>query len=75
MSRTYKFMAHDAFFRAEARATRERWRVKVFRNGSFIVETEGPPGALDDRALASAFDDVRRLAEQAIWEPGATRQR
>jgi len=75
MSRTYRFMAHGAFFRAEARATQERWRVKVFRNGSFIVETEGPPGALDDRALASAFDDVRRLAEQAIWEPGATRQR
>jgi hypothetical protein len=68
-------MAHGAFFRAEARATQERWRVKVFRNGSFIVETEGPLGALDDRALALAFDEVRRLAEQSIWRPGATRQR
>jgi hypothetical protein len=75
MSRTYRFMAHGAFFRAEARATRERWMVRVFRNGRFIVDTEGPLGALDDRALATAFDDVRRQAEQGIWETGATRQR
>ncbi len=71
MSRTFKFMAHGAFFRLEARATQERWRVKVFRNGRFIVETGGRPNALDDRALASAFESVRLRAEQGIWEPGA----
>src|SRR5271157_4862066 len=73
MSRTSRFMAHGAFFRAEARATGERWRVKVFRNGSFIVDAEGPPHALDDRALATAFESVRFLAEQRMWEPDATR--
>jgi hypothetical protein len=75
MSRTFRFMAHGAFFRAEARATRERWMVRVFRNGRFIVDTGGQLGALDDRALASTFDDVRRQAEEGIWETGATRQR
>ncbi len=69
MSRTHKFMVRGASFRAEARATAERWMVRVFRNGRFIVDIGGPPNAFDDRALAKAFDDVRRLAEQGVWSP------
>jgi hypothetical protein len=73
MSRTHKFMAlGGVFFRLEARATREGWRVKVFRNGKFVADTEGRPQAFDDHAIAEAFAAARILAEQGIWERGAT---
>ena len=78
MTRTFKFPVHGAFYRLEARATQDRqhvdrWRVKVYRNGSFVAETEGPPHLIDDRALASAYEAAQMLAKQGIWEPGATR--
>jgi hypothetical protein len=72
LSRTCKFTALGAFFRLEARATPERWMVNVFRNGSFISEMEGRPRALDDDALAQAFEVVKIAAEKGIWDPGRT---
>ena len=66
MSRTDKFTAHGAFYRAEARADGERWMIAVYRNGSLATVTEyrGPPHSLNDRALAFAFEAVRDLADQ-----------
>jgi len=74
MSRTVKFTAHGAFYRAEARADGERWMIAVYRNGSLATVTEyrGPPQSLNDRALAFAFEAVRDLADEGIWEPRAT---
>jgi hypothetical protein len=75
MSRTDKFTAHGAFYRAEARPDDERWMITVYRNGSLATVTgeyRGPPRSLNDRALAFAFEAVRDLADQGVWEPGAT---
>jgi hypothetical protein len=76
MSRTDKFTAHGAFYRAEARADGESWMITLYRNGSLATVTgeyRGPPQSLNDRALAFAFEAaVRDLADQGIWEPGAT---
>ena len=49
--------------------------ITVYRNGSLASVTgeyRGPPRSLNDRALAFAFEAVRDLADQGIWEPGAT---
>ena len=40
--------------------------------GRFVADTEGRSQAFDDHALAEAFAAVRILAEQGMWEPGAT---
>jgi hypothetical protein len=75
MSRTDKFRAHDAFYRAEARPDGEKWMIAVYRNGSLASVTgeyPGPARSLTDRALAFVFQAVRDLADRGIWEPGAT---
>ena len=74
MSRTDKFTTHGAFYRSEARPLPggERWTITVYRNGSVATEFRGPPLALDDRALAAAFEAVRDLADQGMWEPRVT---
>jgi hypothetical protein len=74
MSRTDKFTAHGAFYRSEARPDAERWMITIYRNGSLATGSEyrGPPHSLSDRALAFAFETVRELADQGIWEPRAT---
>ena len=72
MSRTDKFTAHGAFYRAEARADDERWMITVYRNGSLVSDYRGPPRSQNDRALAFAFEAVRDLADEGIWEPRAT---
>jgi len=74
VSRTDKFTAHGAFYRAEARTDGERWMITVYRNGSLATVTEyrGPPRSLTDRALTFAFEAVRDLADRGLWEPGAT---
>ena len=44
MSRTVKFSAHGAFYRAEARSDGEGWMITVYRNGSLasvIASIEG----------------------------------
>jgi len=72
MSRTDKFTAHGAFYRAEARADGESWMITLYRNGSLATVTaeyRGPPHSLNDRALAFAFEAVRDLADQAYGNP------
>jgi hypothetical protein len=70
VSRVCKFMGLGAFFRLEARPTPVRWKVRVFRNGRFLLDMDGPSQALDDDALEKAFDAAKMLAEQGIWDPG-----
>jgi hypothetical protein len=74
MSRTDKFTALGVFYRAKARPNGDRWMITVYLNGSLatLTEFQGPPFALNDRALTVAFEAVRDLADQGAWEPDST---